>query len=133
MLLSCSSSGWSFPASPGPFERRWVPGGPEASGRALVTPGHSLLRELQSKAGGIAMSLPVAQVQAAALGLEPQQRAKLAALLIESLGDDEAVDEQAIERLWLDEVKERCRQIDAGEVELVPADQVLASLRARAK
>ncbi len=79
------------------------------------------------------MSLPVAQVQAAALGLEPQQRAKLAALLIESLGDDEAVDEQAIERLWLDEVKERCRQIDAGEVELVPADQVLASLRARAK
>ena len=79
------------------------------------------------------MSLPVAQVQAAALGLEPLQPAKRPAQLIENHAADAAVHEQAIERLWLDEVKERCRQIDAGEVELVPADQVLASLRARAK
>jgi len=75
----------------------------------------------------------VNDVRDAALRLEPEQRARLAALLIESLEDVEAVDESEIERLWLAEAEERCRQIDAGEVQLIPAAEVLESLRRRTR
>jgi len=77
------------------------------------------------------MPLAVTEVRDAALSLEPEQRARLAAQLIESLEEAEAVDESEIERLWLAEAEERCRQIDAGQMQLIPADEVLESLRKR--
>ena len=41
----------------------------------------------------------------------------------------EEVDDERIEHLWITEAKARCEQIDAGEVELVPASEVLEDLR----
>jgi hypothetical protein len=79
------------------------------------------------------MPSAINEVCDAALSLEPEQRARLAALLIESLEEVEAVDESEIERLWLAEAEERCRQIDAGEVQLIPANEVLESLRKRSR
>ncbi|HMB54565.1 MAG TPA: addiction module protein [Thermoanaerobaculia bacterium] len=66
-------------------------------------------------------------LETAALRLEPTRRARLALRLIESLdaAAREKLDEEEIERLWLREAQERMRQIDAGEVELIPADEVL--------
>jgi hypothetical protein len=77
------------------------------------------------------MVIAPAELERAALNMEPELRARLAAALIRSLEGTEDVDEDEIEALWLQEAEERCRQIDAGEVELVPADDVLKRLRKR--
>ena len=68
----------------------------------------------------------------AALRLEPDGRARLALRLIQSLdaATRERLDEEEIERLWIREAQERLRQIDAGEVELIPADELMERLRA---
>ena len=65
------------------------------------------------------------------LGQSRQFRARLALQLIHSLdqGDGRAADE--VEQLWLREAEGRCRQIDAGAVELLPAEEVLGRLRAK--
>ncbi|WP_133510866.1 addiction module protein [Candidatus Thiosymbion oneisti] len=75
------------------------------------------------------MTIGTGTVEELALDLDPERRARLAGLLIESLDDAESVDEVEIERLWLREAEHRCRQIDAGEVELIPAQDVLDGLR----
>ncbi len=77
------------------------------------------------------MAVAPPDVERAALELEPRLRAELAALLIRSLEDDHGIDAEEIERLWAAEIRERIRQIDAGEVELIPAEKVLADLRRR--
>ena len=64
-------------------------------------------------------------LEEAALQLEPRARARLAARLIESLDSAEELDREEIEELWLAEAEERCRQIGAGEVELLSAGEVL--------
>jgi len=53
--------------------------------------------------------------------------------LIKSLDGAESVDEVEIERLWLGEAEYRCRQIDAGEVKLIPAQDVLDRLHNRSR
>lgn len=70
-------------------------------------------------------------LETAALRLEPTGRARLALRLIESLdaAEREKLDEEEIERLWMREAHERIRQIDADEVELIPADEVLDRIR----
>ncbi len=77
------------------------------------------------------MAIAPTDLEKAALGLEPELRAKLATLLITSLEEAEDVDEQEIEQLWLAEAEERCRQIDAGETKLLSAEDVIAQLRRR--
>ncbi len=79
------------------------------------------------------MRSAIREVRDAALSLEPEQRARLAALLIASLEEVETVDESEIERLWLAEAEERCNQVDAGEVQLVPAEELLQRLRNRSR
>lgn len=77
------------------------------------------------------MSIAPTDVEKAALDMEPELRAKLATVLIRSLEEAPDLDEGEIEKLWLAEAEERCRQIDAGEVDLLPADEVLRELRER--
>jgi len=63
-----------------------------------------------------------------ALSLPEASRAQLVRCLLESL--DQAED-GAIEQSWIEEANERCRQIDAGEVELLDGAEVMRELRAR--
>lgn len=60
--------------------------------------------------------------------LSSDERIELAYRLLESV-DDEADPEH--ERLWMEEIERRCREIDEGKVELIPAEQVLAEIRAK--
>jgi Putative addiction module component len=57
----------------------------------------------------------------------PPTRARLAELLLRSLDE---LSEQEVEALWLDEAERRERAWDAGEVEGIPAEQVMRELRA---
>jgi len=63
-----------------------------------------------------------------ALQLEPAERASLAGRLIDSLDDAAEAD---VERIWRDEIERRCREIDSGDVELVPWDEVRQRLFGR--
>lgn len=61
-----------------------------------------------------------------ALGLPAPERAKLAHELLESL-DSLTASER--ELLWLDEAERRARQLDTGEVTLVPGEDVARKAR----
>ncbi|MCI0334680.1 MAG: addiction module protein [Planctomycetes bacterium] len=74
------------------------------------------------------MDTQAEQVLQTALGLSPNDRAEIAASLIESL-DEET--EQDVEAAWADEIKRRLDSIDKGEVELIPWDEALRSMRER--
>jgi putative addiction module component (TIGR02574 family) len=63
-----------------------------------------------------------------ASGLPDRDRAQLAGMLIESLDHER---DSGVEAAWSDEVEERVRQVDAGEVEMIPWEQVRAELFAR--
>jgi len=69
-------------------------------------------------------------VEKQALGLPAADRAELAHKLLESL--DSLTDAER-EQLWLDEAARRVAQIDAGEVELIPGEDVARKARALLK
>jgi putative addiction module component (TIGR02574 family) len=71
--------------------------------------------------------LDAEEVESAALQLPQEARARLAARLIESLEEED----DEVERAWAEEIARRVREIDAGEVELIPGEQAMAELRAR--
>jgi putative addiction module component (TIGR02574 family) len=56
-----------------------------------------------------------------ALKLSPDQRARLARELLDSL---DTLAPAELDRMWLDEASHRAAQIDAGEVELVSSEEV---------
>ncbi len=66
-------------------------------------------------------------LEAEALKLDSAGRAKLAKTLLTSL---EALPEQEVERLWLDEAERRDAEFDAG-IQGVPAADVLREARSR--
>jgi putative addiction module component (TIGR02574 family) len=68
----------------------------------------------------------VHRLEAAALSLPKSERARLAERLIASLDDDSDV-----EQAWAAEIRRRLDSIDRGEVETIPAEQVLAEARRR--
>jgi putative addiction module component (TIGR02574 family) len=74
----------------------------------------------------MAPSLP--QVEAQALQLSPDDRARLAELLWQSLDD---ATENGIAQAWHDELGRRVQALEAGQCELVASDVVMAGLRAR--
>ncbi len=74
------------------------------------------------------MSSGLAELKAKASELSEAERAELALALIESL--DGLADPDA-EEAWAEEIEHRVAQIERGEVELVPGDQVFANLRRR--
>lgn len=66
-------------------------------------------------------------IESEALRLPPQDRARLALELIESL---DTFAESEVESLWLEESSRRARQIDEESVELISGDVVAREARA---
>ncbi len=62
-----------------------------------------------------------------ALRLPPEERARLASELLESLDE---LPQQDADRLWLGEAARRAAQVDSGEVQLVFSDEVDRKARA---
>ena len=77
------------------------------------------------------MSIPLKELEAAALELPIRERAYLAHRLIVSLDEDQTDDPVEVERAWDQEVQRRLEEYYDGTVEPIPADEVLAELRAR--
>ena len=76
------------------------------------------------------MSPTLEELMERAIRLPAAEREELVRFLIESLDRvTEDVDEAEIERAWLAEVERRVGEIDRGEVELIPGDEVFARLR----
>lgn len=73
------------------------------------------------------MRLPADKIISAALELPKEVRAVMAERLIESLEFDEPLELSAE---WREELARRCKEIDAGTVELLDADKVFAKLYA---
>ncbi|MEK8049249.1 addiction module protein [Ideonella sp. DXS22W] len=67
----------------------------------------------------------VSELEAQALRLSPEERARLADKLLSSLGADAAVEEA-----WAAEVDRRIQEWDAGAVQAVPLADSLARARA---
>jgi len=65
-----------------------------------------------------------------ALALEPNARAYVAEVLLESLDHE---DDFAISKEWHAEIQQRCAAVDAGSVELLDGEQVLQELRKNLK
>lgn len=66
-----------------------------------------------------------------ALKYSAEEREELMETLAVSLEEEEEDTEH--ERLWTEEIERRCREIDEGRATLIPADEVLAKLRAKLK
>ena len=77
------------------------------------------------------MAVPLKKLEADALELPPHERAELAHRLLISLDEDAAADLVEVERAWAEEIQRRVTELDAGTAELIPAEEVLAELRAR--
>lgn len=67
------------------------------------------------------------RIEREALGLAPAHRAKLAHELLESL---DTLSPKEIDELWLDEAERRLKALDAGQVQLVPAEEVYRKAQA---
>jgi len=65
-------------------------------------------------------------IERAALRLPPEERAKLAQKLLLSL---ETLSEEELEQAWLVEADRRARELDHGEVQPVPAEEVRRKAR----
>lgn len=68
-------------------------------------------------------------LQTQALALPAEERALLAMALLGSL-EDKASSAQKVSQAWLEIASERARQIDAGEVELIPYETVRSQAQA---
>ena len=74
--------------------------------------------------------LTVDELMRKALMLNAADRASMAHELLSSL---ESLSEAEVEQLWVEKALRRSAEIDAGLVETIPADQVIAEARARLK
>jgi putative addiction module component (TIGR02574 family) len=74
------------------------------------------------------MSDTLTELKQKAAELSDAERADLALSLIESLDGPADPD---VEEAWRIEIERRIGQIDRGEVELIPGDEVFARLRRR--
>ena len=72
------------------------------------------------------MSIHAEEVESAALQLPRTHRARLAERLIASLDEEDEV-----EAAWNEEIERRVREVDSGEVKLIPGKQVMDRIRAR--
>ncbi|OFZ88902.1 MAG: hypothetical protein A2V78_11430 [Betaproteobacteria bacterium RBG_16_64_18] len=74
------------------------------------------------------MSTTLSELKEKASQLSETERAELALSLIESL---DGPPDPNVEEAWRLEVERRVGQIERGEVELIPGDEVFARLRRR--
>jgi putative addiction module component (TIGR02574 family) len=76
------------------------------------------------------MSVSLQQIEADALGLPANERARLAHRLIQSL-DEEIEDPAEAERAWQAEIQLRLDEYRAGKVQTTPAADVFSEARRR--
>lgn len=74
------------------------------------------------------MARPLKEIEQELLLLPQNERAQLAHRLIVSLDEDVHVDE-GVESAWLEEVKKRDAEIERGEVQAVPYEEAMQSVR----
>ena len=74
------------------------------------------------------MARNFAEIQRELAELSPEQRAKLALALVESL---EPEDEGDVAEAWRVEAERRYEQFKRGEVQAIPGDEVFARIRSR--
>jgi len=74
------------------------------------------------------MARNFAEIQRELAELSPEQRAKLALALVESL---EPEDEGDIAEAWRVEAERRYEQFKRGDVQAIPGDEVFARIRSR--
>ena len=74
------------------------------------------------------MSSDLEELKQKASRLSEQERADLALALIESLDGPADVD---VEEAWRTEIERRIRQIENGDVQLLPGEEVFARVRRR--
>jgi putative addiction module component (TIGR02574 family) len=72
------------------------------------------------------MADPASKLEAKALKLPPEQRARLAERLISSL--DQSSDPDS-EQLWIREAERRLEELESGQVEALPAERVIENAR----
>jgi len=77
------------------------------------------------------MPLDLKQVEAAALALSPDERAELAARLLESIHvDGDWKHPEEVERAWVEEAKRRSERFHSGDSKGIPAAEAIAQARA---
>lgn len=76
------------------------------------------------------MSRPLEHLEVEALDLPASERARLAQRLLASLDDGEAEDPREVDRAWEEEIRLRLKAYHAGNVQTIPASEVLAKARA---
>ena len=69
---------------------------------------------------------PASKLQAKALKLPPEERARLAERLISSLDNEADADS---EELWIQEAERRLNELDSGAVEAIAAERVIEKAR----
>jgi putative addiction module component (TIGR02574 family) len=72
------------------------------------------------------MSTALAELKQRAAQLSDNERAELALALIQSLDGEPDAD---VEEAWRIEIERRIGQVERGEVQLIPGDDVFARLR----
>lgn len=77
------------------------------------------------------MSLPLERLEAEALELSMEDRARLATRLLESLESEGEEDSEDVERAWIAEAERRYERHRARDDDALPADEVLARVRER--
>ena len=77
------------------------------------------------------MGAVLKELEEQALRLPPNERGELIYRLIVSLEGDTQDSPKAIAQAWDDEIARRVADMDAGRVQWIPADEVMAKLRAK--
>jgi putative addiction module component (TIGR02574 family) len=75
---------------------------------------------------GVSMSPNFSEVESQVRQLPPEERARLAEILLESLAELSA---PAVEAAWDAEIRARVAAYERGELELIPAEETFARAR----
>jgi len=76
------------------------------------------------------MARALSEIESEIRALGPEDQEYLLRALLQEL---DGPPDSAVEEAWLDEVERRSRELDAGTVEAIPADEVFAKARAELK
>ncbi len=71
------------------------------------------------------------EIENQALQLSPEERSELIHRLIVSLEGEPEDSPEAIAQAWDEEIARRVADMEAGRIQWIPADEVMARLRAR--
>jgi hypothetical protein len=76
------------------------------------------------------MARAVSEIEKEIRGLERDDQEQLLRALLEEL---DGPPDRNVERAWLEEAQRRSRELDAGAVDTIPADEVFAKARGQLK